>query len=474
MLSITLFVALFLFAWSAQASKDLPEHARGGTYFKELQKREQGLQGRRPAKSSPLVWQAPVDHFDKTNTNTFNQRYYVNDAYWKKGSGPVFYEIGGEGTLSGPPGGFIEQLAQNHSALLIALEHRFYGESIPNGNANTENYRFLSVEQALADLASFTDYYKQTVPESKNVPWVVFGGSYPGALSSWYRAAYPDYSIGSLSSSGVVNCIIDYYQFDMSVSAAAGNQCADNIRRIQRAFEKKIGTGPEGFSYAKSLFHCEADIAETDFYYMIADAWSMMIQYSAKTGLCSRIDLPKDASDEQVMENFASYTNEFWGADFCAGGFYNTQALKDPARWDVNARSWRYQTCSQVSYFNTAPPSGSLRSQTVNLDYHLKQCAEIFGEKIFPSSVEMNTRFGGAFPHATNVFYSDFSDDPWQRASVTYPVSEVQPYFLAQCDNCGHCLDFHATSPSDPAPLQQSRREFERYLNLWLEAAQKH
>ncbi len=148
-------------------------------------------------------------------------RYYVNDAYWKKG-GPVFYEISGEGTLSGPPTGFIEQLAQNRSALLITLEHRFYGESIPNGNAFTENYRYLSVEQALADLASFTDFYKSVVPDSKTVPWVVFGGSYAGALSSWYRAAYPDYSIGSLSSSGVVNCIIDFFQFDMSISAAAG------------------------------------------------------------------------------------------------------------------------------------------------------------------------------------------------------------------------------------------------------------
>lgn len=27
----------------------------------------------------------------------------------------------------------------------------------------------------------------------------------------------------------------------------------------------------------------------------------------------------------------------------------NTKALADPARWDVNSRSWRYQTCSQVS-----------------------------------------------------------------------------------------------------------------------------
>ncbi|RYY83724.1 hypothetical protein EON63_10600, partial [archaeon] len=58
-------------------------------------------------------------------------------------------------------------------------------------------------------------------------------------------------------------------------------------------------------------------------------------------------------------------------------------------------RSWRYQTCSQVSYFNTAPPSGSLRSLQVNLAYHLQQCKEIFGPHIYPKSVEMNQQFGG-------------------------------------------------------------------------------
>ena len=51
----------------------------------------------------------------------------------------------------------------------------------------------------------------------------------------------------------------------------------------------------------------------------------------------------------------------------------NTKQLSDPARWETNSRSWRYQTCAQVSYFNTAPPRGSLRAESVNLEYHLAQ-----------------------------------------------------------------------------------------------------
>jgi hypothetical protein len=87
---------------------------------------------------------------------------------------------------------------------------------------------------------------------------------------------------------------------------------------------------------------------------------------------------------------------------------------------------------------------------------------------MYPESDRINKVFGGSFPKAHNVFYSDFSDDPWQRASVDFSPSDDQPYFLAQCDNCGHCLDFHSSVQCDPEPIRQSRIEFEKYLVKWI------
>ena len=116
------------------------------------------------------------------------------------------------------------------------------------------------------------------------------------------------------------------------------------------------------------------------------------------------------------------------------------------------------------------------------------------------ASAQMNAKFGGEFPKASKVFYTDFSDDPWQRASVTFPPSADQPYYLSTCEECGHCkvsmksrwtmhrfllLSFVFTSlillydlnnkqdlstpqQSDPAPLKASRAEFEKYLAQWL------
>jgi len=43
---------------------------------------------------------------------------------------------------------------------------------------------------------------------------VTIGGSYPGAMSSWFRNKYPHIALGALASSAVVDAVYDFYQFD--------------------------------------------------------------------------------------------------------------------------------------------------------------------------------------------------------------------------------------------------------------------
>ena len=56
----------------------------------------------------------------------------------------------------------------------------------------------------------------------------------------------------------------------------------------------------------------------------------------------------------------------------------------------------------------------------------------------------LNRKFGSARPvtgrfPASDVFYLDFSDDPWAEVSVQSQLGPRLPYCYTQCDGCGHC-----------------------------------
>lgn len=72
-----------------------------------------------------------------------------------------------------------------------------------------KNLKYLSSEQALADLAYFVSDFKatQNLTSSKVI---AFGGSYPGSLSVWFRLKYPHLVHGSVSSSAPLVAHINF------------------------------------------------------------------------------------------------------------------------------------------------------------------------------------------------------------------------------------------------------------------------
>ena len=68
----------------------------------------------------------------------------------------MFVFIGGEGQESCSrltSRMYLWDLAKEHNALLMNVEHRFYGQSYPTKDMTTENLQYLSSQQGLADLA---------------------------------------------------------------------------------------------------------------------------------------------------------------------------------------------------------------------------------------------------------------------------------------------------------------------------------
>ena len=74
---------------------------------------------------------------------------------------------------------------------------------------SSKNLKYLSSQQALADLAYFIEAKKKEFNLAGN-KWIVFGGSYPGSLAAWFRLKYPHLAYGAVSSSAPLLAKINF------------------------------------------------------------------------------------------------------------------------------------------------------------------------------------------------------------------------------------------------------------------------
>jgi len=181
----------------------------------------------------------------------------------------------------------------SHNARLFVLEHRFYGDSQPMPNWNLTSLTYLSSEQAMSDLAYFLGSMNMDNPARQTI---VIGGSYPGALSAWFRSRYPHLAIASWSSSGVVQPIIDFQAFDNQVyisSVLSGDFCPTMIKASNDYVTEQgllRNQGDQNNIIDQFLAGTEnMGMRTDDFTFYYADIQVEGIQYGNRTYLCDML-----------------------------------------------------------------------------------------------------------------------------------------------------------------------------------------
>ncbi|PKA46636.1 putative serine protease EDA2 [Apostasia shenzhenica] len=232
----------------------------------------------------------------------FKQRYYEFLDYYEDSNGPIFLKICGESTCPGILNDYTAVLAKKFGAALISLEHRYYGKSSPFKLTTTENLRFLSSKQALFDLAAFSVYYQDSLNARYNrsnieSPWFVFGVSYSGALSAWFRLKFPHLACGSLASSGVVLAVYNYTEFDKQVGVSAGPACKAVLQEITKLVDEQLSSDSGA---VKSLFGASTVKNDVDFLYLLADAAAIAFQYGNPDVLCGPLVDAKNSQKNLV------------------------------------------------------------------------------------------------------------------------------------------------------------------------------
>ncbi|KAL8473770.1 hypothetical protein ACS0TY_029899 [Phlomoides rotata] len=423
-----------------------------------------------------------LDHFSPYDRRQFEQRYYEYLDDFQIPDGPIFLKICGESACSGITNDYLAVLAKKFQASVVSLEHRYYGKSSPFKSLSTDNLRFLSSKQALFDLAVFRQYYQESLNtklnKSTDNPWFVFGTSYAGALSAWFRVKFPHLTCGSLASSGVVLAVYNFTEFDKQVGESAGPECKAVLQEITSLVDQRLESNGNEL---KALFNASELKDDGDFLYFLADAAVTAIQYGSPDKLCPPLVEAKKAG-ENLVEAYSTFVHEFYVKHMSVSvETYNQQHLrKDKITDGSSDRLWWFQVCTEVAYFQIAPANDSIRSSKVNERYHLDLCKNVFGDDITPDVNATNLYYGGTGIAGSKIIFTNGSQDPWRHASKQNSSSPDLPSYIITCNNCGHGSDMRGCPQSPLIPggdasncssldaVNKVRQQIINHMDLWL------
>ncbi|KAK8151696.1 serine carboxypeptidase S28-domain-containing protein [Phyllosticta citrichinensis] len=477
----------------------------------------------------------PIDHFhndsiyEPHSNETFNLRYWFDASYYEAG-GPVIVleggETSGEGRLPFLQKGILYQLAKATRGIGVVLEHRYYGESWPVPDLSTENLRFLTTDQALADTAYFAknvrfpglDNLTLTAPDT---PYIAYGGSYAGAFVAFLRKLYPEIFFGAISSSGVTEAIYDYWEYYEAQRLHAPQDCVNTTQELtnvvdniligknQTSYEAKLrevfGLGNLTYnddfanllSYGISGWQSRNwDPEENDpsFSEYCANITSDSLLYPGTAALNSTAYDLLDAGgySEQASRlaprllNFIGYVNLTQvsqcvgkSQDYCFSNHNTTYYAQD----DISQtwRAWPYQYCTQWGYLQTGSgvPSDQLPlvSRLLDLDYLSIVCRDAFNITT-PPDVDSINKYGGFDISYPRLAIVDGEADPWRQATPhasvapnrTSTVSE--PFILIQ--DAVHHWDENGLFPNEtkpdlpPPPVASAQQAEHDFVLEWL------
>ncbi|KAJ8495908.1 hypothetical protein ONZ45_g12655 [Pleurotus djamor] len=463
-----------------------------------------------PPYNTTFLFDQLIDH-NNPRLGTFKQRFWHTWEFYEPG-GPIILMTPGEANAQ-PYSGYLTNvtinglIAQQQSGAAIVLEHRFYGLSNPRPDLTDESLKLHTIQQAIDDLEYFAKNVNLPMPNGDSLapgkaPWVLIGGSYSGALTSWTMVNKPGLFHAGYASSGVVEAILDYWRYfepirqNMPVNCSADVEAV--ITHIDRVFS---GRDQVAIKQIKDNFGLGAMTHLDD----VAGAlrnnlwdWQSLQPTSGPgttfTRFCDALEV-KDGVSAPASGWGVDHALAAWGtfwkngylrqlcgtddAESCLGSYNATQEFWTDTDINNANRSWFWIVCNEVGYLQDGAPSNSptIVTRLVQPAADLRQCAMMF-PKAFPRAPKtipvqrVNTKYRGWDVKVDRLFFANGLRDPWREATISaqglnVQSTDLQPIALG---DGFHCSDLSARSAVDAtiaAVQQHALASMKTWLATW-------
>ncbi|KAG2127939.1 peptidase S28 [Suillus bovinus] len=409
-----------------------------------------------PPTSTVYYFDQLIDH-NNPDLGTFQQRYWMNWEFYEPG-GPIILMMPGEGNAEGAEI-FITNstinglIAQKQNGAAIIIEHRFFGYSNPYDDLTSQSLALLTIQQAIDDIEYFAKTADLPMPGGDAVkpgqaPWILVGGTYEGALTSWTMVNKPGLFWAGYASSAMVEAITDYYGYFTPVYEYMPQNCSSDVEAVIAYLDGMyMANDIAGIQILKEAFGLGNVVHVDDFASAIQSNlfdWEPMQPSSGPGAMffqfCDALEVKNGISagpEGWGLENAIQSWGNFWNttyynyicgsddAETCLGTYNTSQSYWSDVTVDNPDRVWLWMMCNQLGWYRVGPPEGqpAIVSHIIQPIYQGRQCVNMFPQAFTyppePATEEMNAKYAGWDVSVPRLFFVNGLRDPWREASVS-------------------------------------------------------
>ncbi|KAG7097309.1 hypothetical protein E1B28_004671 [Marasmius oreades] len=178
-----------------------------------------------------------IDH-NNPSLGTFKQRFWHTYEFYEPG-GPIVFMTPGEVNAEGYTGYLSNStinglIAQQEKGAVVLLEHRFFGLSNPYPDLSGTSMSVHTIQQSIEDIDYFARNVELPMPNGKsldpdNAAWIMTGGSYPGALTSYTMVNKPGLIWAGYASSGPVQVMENFWVYFEPIRKNMPQNCSADV-----------------------------------------------------------------------------------------------------------------------------------------------------------------------------------------------------------------------------------------------------